>query len=69
MTAADPATRRRLGRIFIGIGVLMLAAAAVFGAGAGPLPPPGGVIVAAVLALAGAVMAIFGVVLLLGARS
>ena len=69
MTAADPATRRRLGRIFIGIGALMLAAAAVFGAGAVPLPPPGGVIVAAVLALAGAVMAAFGVVLLAGARS
>ena len=42
MTAADPATRRRLGRIFIGIGVLMLAAGAVFGAGAVPLSPPGG---------------------------
>ena len=39
MAEADPATRRRLGRIFIGIGVLMLAAAAVFGAGAVPLPP------------------------------
>ena len=69
MAEADPATRRRLGRIFIGIGVLMLAAAAVFGAGAVPLPPPGGVIVAAVLVLAGAVMATFGVVLLVGARS
>lgn len=69
MADAGPATRRRLGRIFIGIGVLMLAAAAVFGAGAVPLPAPGGVIVAAVLALAGAVMATFGVVLLVGARS
>ena len=69
MTAADPATRRRLGRIFIGIGVLMLAAGAVFGAGAVPLSPPGGIIVAAVLVLAGVVMTTFGVVLLVGARS
>ncbi len=66
---ASPETRRRLGRIFVGIGLLLLAAAAAFGAGAVPLPPPGGIIVAAVLALAGVVMATFGVVLLIGARS
>lgn len=67
MAASD--TRRRLGRIFVGIGLLMLAAAALFGAGAVPLPPPGGIIVAGVLALAGVVMGTFGIVLLAGARS
>ena len=66
---AAPETRRRLGRIFVGIGLLMLAAAVLFGVGAVPLPAPGGIIVAAVLALAGVVMATFGVVLLTGARS
>ena len=66
---AAPETRRRLGRIFVGIGLLMLAAAALFGVGVVPLPAPGGIIVAAVLALAGVVMATFGVVLLTGARS
>ena len=66
---AAPDTRRRLGRIFVGIGLLMLAAAALFGAGAVPLPPPGGIIVAGVLALAGVVMGTFGIVLLAGARS
>ena len=66
---AAPETRRRLGRIFVGIGLLMLAAAALFGVGAVPLPAPGGIIVAAVLALAGVVMATFRVVLLTGARS
>ena len=67
MAASD--TRRRLGRIFVGIGLLMLAAAALFGAGTVPLPPPGGIIVAGVLALAGVVMGTFGIVLLAGARS
>ena len=62
-------TRRRLGRVFVGIGLLMLAAASLFGLGIVPLPAPGGIIVAAVLALAGVVMAIFGIVLLTGARS
>ena len=66
---AAPETRRRLGRIFVGIGLLMLAAAVLFGVGIVPLPEPGGIIVAAVLALAGVVMATFGVVLLTGARS
>ena len=66
---ASPETRRRLGRIFVGIGLLMLAAAALFGVGVVPLPAPGGTIVAAVLVLAGVVMATFGVVLLTGARS
>ena len=69
MASAKPETQRRLGRIFVGIGLAMLAVAALFGAGAVPLPAPGGIIVAAVLALAGAVMATFGVVLLTGARS
>ena len=64
---ATPETGRRLGRIFVGIGTLLLAAAALFGAGVVPLPPPGGVIVAGVLALAGVVMAAFGGVLLTGA--
>ena len=64
---ATPETGRRLGRIFVGIGALLLAAAALFGAGVVPLPPPGGVIVAGVLALAGVVMAAFGGVLLTGA--
>ncbi len=64
---ATPETGRRLGRIFVGIGSLLLAAAALFGAGVVPLPPPGGVIVAGVLALAGVVMAAFGGVLLTGA--
>ena len=68
MAPAGPETRRRLGRIFVGLGLLLLAAAALFGAGAVPLPPPGGIIVAAVLALAGVVMATFGVTLLAGAR-
>lgn len=63
---ASAEARRRLGRIFVGIGLLMLVVAAVFGAGAVPLPAPGGIIVAAVLALAGGVMAVFGVVLLTG---
>lgn len=69
MAPADPETRRRLGRIFIVLGGLLLAAAGLFGAGTVPLPPPGGVIVAAVLALAGVVMATFGVMLLTGART
>ena len=66
---ASREVRRRLGRIFVGVGVLLLAAAALFGAGTVPLPPPGGTIVAAVLALAGIVMAAFGVMVLTGARS
>ena len=66
---AAPEMRRRLGRIFVGIGLLLLAAAALFGLGIVPLPPPGGIIVAAVLALAGLVMEAFGMVLLTGARS
>ena len=66
---ATPETRRRLGRIFVGMGLLMLTVAVLFGAGVVPLPPPGGAIVAAVLALAGGAMAVFGVVLLFGARS
>ena len=66
---ASPDALRRLGRIFIGIGLLLLAAAGLFGAGVVPLPPPGGMIVAGVLALAGVVMATFGVVLSTGARS
>ena len=66
---ASPETRRRLGRIFLGIGLLLLAAAALFGVGIVPLPAPGGIIVAAVLALAGVVMATFGVLLLTGAGS
>ena len=65
---AAPETRRRLGRIFVGIGLLLLAAAVLFGLGIVPLPPPGGIIVAAVLALAGFVMEAFGMVLLTGAR-
>jgi hypothetical protein len=69
MASASPETRRRLGRIFVGLGLMLLAAAALFGAGIVPLPPPGGLIVAAVLALAGVVMATFGVTLLAGARS
>ena len=66
---ATPETRRRLGRIFVGIGLLLLAVAVLFGVGIIPLPAPGGFIVAAVLALAGVVMATFGVVLLTGART
>ena len=66
---ASPQTRRRLARIFVGIGLLLLTVAALFGAGVVPLPPPGGVIVAAVLALAGIVMGAFGILLLTGARS
>ena len=66
---ATPETRRRLGRIFVGIGLLLLAVAVLFGVGIVPLPAPGGFIVAAVLALAGVVMATFGVVLLTGAGS
>lgn len=65
---ASAETNRRLGRILAGIGGLLLAAAALFGAGVVPLPAPGGVIVAAVLALAGVVMAVFGAVLLSGVR-
>lgn len=65
---ASSETNRRLGRILIGIGGLLLAAAALFGAGVVPLPAPGGVIVAAVLALSGLAMAAFGAVLLTGAR-
>lgn len=67
MAASD--ARRRLGRIFVGLGSLLLTAAGLFGVGIVPLPPPGGFIVAAVLALAGVVMAAFGVVLLAGDRS
>ncbi len=66
---ATPEARRRLGAIFVGVGLLMLGAAVFFGAGGAPLPPPGGLIVAAVLGLAGVVMAAFGVLLLIGARS
>ena len=66
---ASAETNRRLGRILAGIGGLLLAAAALFGAGVVPLPAPGGVIVAAVLGLAGGVMAAFGAVLLSGVRS
>lgn len=65
---AAPEIPQRLGWIFIGLGALLLAVAALFGAGFVPLPPPGGMIVAAVLALAGAVMAAFGVVLLTRVR-
>ncbi len=65
---ASSETNRRLGRILLGIGCLLLAAAALFGAGAVPLPAPGGVIVAAVLGVAGLAMAAFGAVLLTGVR-
>lgn len=65
---ASSETNRRLGRILLGIGCLLLAAAALFGAGVVPLPAPGGVIVAAVLGVAGLAMAAFGGVLLTGVR-
>lgn len=65
---ASSETNRRLGRILLGIGCLLLAAAALFGAGVVPLPAPGGVIVAAVLGVAGLAMAAFGAVLLTGVR-
>ena len=65
---ASSETNRRLGRILLGIGCLLLAAAALFGAVAVPRPAPGGVIVAAVLGVAGLAMAAFGAVLLTGVR-
>ena len=61
--------RRRLGRILIGLALLLFVAALLFGAGIVPMPPPGRAIVAAVLALAGVVKLVVGVKVLVGARS
>lgn len=66
---ASAAARRRLGRILIGLGLLLLIAALAFGGGFVPLPPPGKEIVAAVLALAGVVKLTVGVKALRGAGS
>lgn len=66
---ASAEARRRLGRVLIGLGLLLLVAAVVFGGGFVPLPPPGREIVAAVLALAGVVKLAVGVQALRGARS
>ena len=56
----DPAARVRMGRVFLGFSVLMLAVAAVVGFGIVPVAPSGRWLLAGALGVAGVLEAFIG---------